>query len=154
MVTYLGLAFHLGLDGVDDHGQIGIRAEYLVKTVNDALLVGLDKLLFLVDDKADQTVFVLVAGFAAVPDCLARTVKPRLVELGQNERPIAGWTHFEFGEPVVLFDIDGRVLEKHLASAVEDLELVPFGDDEVSLIVVHLWVVKCVHHCIINVDGS
>lgn len=154
MVTYLGLAFHLGLDRVDDHGQIGIRAEYLVETVDDALLVGFDKLLFLVDDKADQAVFVLVAGFAAVPDCLVGMVKLRLVELGQYESQTAGWTHFEFGEPVVLFDIDGRVLEKHLASAVEDLELVPFGDDEVPLIVVHLWVIKCIHHCIINVDGS
>lgn len=70
MATYCCLAFHLGLDGVDDHGEIRIRAEYFVKAVCDVLLVGLDELLFLVDDQTDQAVLVLVVCFAAVADGL------------------------------------------------------------------------------------
>lgn len=70
-----------------------------------------------------------------------------------------GWddgdgTHFEFGEAVVLLDVDRRVLEEDLAGAIEHLKLVPFGDYEIPFVIVHLRVVQRVHHGLVNVDGS
>lgn len=134
-----------GFNAVDVDSEGLVAPEDLVERLHQLLLLRSHVSFLFVDDQDHQTVFILAHWDAAVAHRLGRgeeegiPIRLALTATQTTRHPQlcrATWSHLEPAEWVLLGEVDRRVVVGvvALAGSPVGLQLVPFGQDRVTLI--------------------